>query len=210
MTRHALLLTLLALLVAGCSAPFAKQPALERHLYAVIAQRPQAAGQADGAGPLKTVLKVRPFQVSPAYQGKEMVYRLGDTQFETDYYNTFFVAPAPALSQQAEEWLGRSGLFGHVVDSTSQLADTHVLEAVVNAMYGDFRDKAHPKAVLEMQFFVLRNKDERYQVAFSKNYAAAVPFSTEFGDASKLAEAYNTALTQILGELERDLRGMGR
>lgn len=204
MMRPALLLILLAVLAAACAPPFSKPQALERRFYAVTAPRPQATAPSQA----KTVLKVRPFQISPAYQSKEMVYRLGDTQFESDFYNAFFVAPAPALAQQTEEWLGRSGLFGNVVDSTSQLTDTHVLEAVVNAMYGDFRDKTNPKAILEVQFFLLRNKDDRYQMAFAKSYAQAVPFSAAFTNASKLAEAYNTALAQILAELEKDMRGV--
>ncbi|WP_243359105.1 ABC-type transport auxiliary lipoprotein family protein [Fundidesulfovibrio terrae] len=189
-------------ILAACSAPL-NRPAPERRYYNITAVRPEAATPASD----KSALKVRPLQISPAYQGKEMVYRLGETEFESDYYNTFFVQPANNLSQQAEQWLGRAGIFGHVVDSTSQVADTHLLEGLVNALYGDFRDKANPKAVLEMQFFLLRNKNDTYSVAFSKSYRKEVPFQAGFKDASGLAAAYNTALAEILGELEKDLRG---
>ena len=196
-----LALTLLAL-AAGCASPLSR-PSVERRLYNITAQR------ADIAQPLqdKTVLKVRPMQISPAYQGKELVYRLGEVEFESDYYNLFFVQPANNLSQQVEQWLGKAGIFSHVVDSTSQVADTHLLEGMVNALYGDFRDRANPKAVLEMQFFLLKNKNESYSVAFSKTYKKAVPFSSGFKDAGVLMAAYNQALAEVLGELEQDLRG---
>lgn len=205
MTRFAVLASLLALLLAACAPPFSRQPAAERHFYALTATRPQTE-QSQG----QTVLKVRPFKVSPDFQGKDMVYRLSDARFESDYYNAFFVAPAPALAKQAELWLSRSGLFGHVVDSTSQLTDTYVLEALVNAVYGDFRDKAHPKAVLEIQFFLLKNTGDSYQVAFTGTYDQAVTFSANASEASRLAEAFNDALTRTLTRFEADLRALSR
>lgn len=198
----AALLAVVALSVlSGCAAPL-NRPAPERRFYNITAQRPETAQPAPGD---KTVLKVRPLQISPAYQGKEMVYRMGDVQFESDYYNTFFVQPSSNLTQQVESWLGRAGVFGNVVDSTSQVQDTHLLEGMVNALYGDFRDRANPKAVLEMQFFLLKNKNDTYQVVFSKTYKKEVPVAGGFKDASGLAEAYNQGLSQILGELEKDL-----
>lgn len=198
------LLALLAclFLAAACSPSPLNRPAPERRLYNIAAVRPQAAPPAGD----KSVLKVRPLQISPAYQGKEMVYRLDETQYEQDYYNAFFVQPALNLTQQASQWLGRAGLFGNVVDSTSQVQDTHLLEGMVNALYGDFRDRASPKAVLEAQFFLLRNVKENYAVALSRSYRKEVPFASGFKDASGLAEAYNKALAELLGELEADLR----
>lgn len=204
MRRTATLLVFMALCAAGCGALTLTHPAPDKHLYAIAATRPGPSAQAAAAD--KSVLKVRPLQISPAYQGKEMLYRVGDVEVESDYYNVFFVQPALALTQQTAQWLGRAGVFGHVVDSTSQMAETYLLEGMVNALYGDFRDKTHPKAVLEMQFFLLKYKDEKYGVVFQKTYAQAVPFSTDYRDAKALAEAYNTALAAILAELEGDLR----
>jgi len=204
-SRPAALIAALAaclMLLPGCSASPLNRPAPERKLYNISAVRPEAAPPARD----KSVLKVRPLQISPAYQGKEMVYRLDETQYEQDYYNSFFVQPALNLTQQTNQWIGRSGLFGNVVDSTSQVQDTHLLEGVVNILYGDFRDRSSPKAVLEAQFFLLKNVKENYVVAFSKSYRKEVPFPSGFRDASGLAEAYNKALTEMLGELEADLR----
>jgi cholesterol transport system auxiliary component len=192
----------LAAMLAACAPPQLNRPAPERKLYNISAERPEAAA------PLKarTALKVRPLQISPAFQGKELVYRLGDTQFESDYYNAFFVQPSQNLTGQTRQWLSRAGLFGNVVDSTSQVQDTHLLEGMVNAFYGDFRDKGAPKAVLEVQFFLVQNQGDNYNVIFEKNYAKAVAFEPQGGDASALALAYNQALAQTLAELEKDLR----
>lgn len=197
-----LLALTLASVLAGCSGPL-NRPAPERRFYAVTVQRPETAAPAKD----KTVLKVRALQISPAFQGKDMVYRLGETNFESDYYNAFFVQPALNLTQQTVQWLGRSGVFGNVVDATSQVTDTHLLEGMVNALYGDFRDRANPKAVLEMQFFLLKNRNDTYTVSFSKSYRRETPITSGFNNASVLAEAYNKALADILGELEVDLKG---
>jgi len=200
---RALLAVLTLCLLGACTAPLSR-PAPERKLYNITAQRLELLPAATD----KSVLKVRPLQVSPAYQGKEMVYRLGETEFESDYYNSFFVQPAQNMTQLTEQWLGRAGIFSNVVDSTSQVMDTHLLEGMVNALYGDYRDRSAPKAVLEVQFFLLKNKNETYGVAFSRSYHKAVPFASGGKDAAPLAAAYNQALAEILGELEKDLRGV--
>lgn len=205
MNRSSCLLTLAIAaltLLPACTAPL-NRPAPERRFYSIEAKRPDVTAPAPRDA---TVLKVRPAQISPAYQGKEMVYRLDDVRFESDYYNAFFVQPASALTRQIEQWLGRSGVFGHVVDSTSQVRDAFLLEGMVNALYGDFRDKAAPKAVLEAQFFLLASVNESYQVAFSRSYRQEVPVPAGFKDASGLAEAFNAALAATLKELEKDLR----
>ncbi|KAF0232699.1 MAG: hypothetical protein FD177_2296 [Desulfovibrionaceae bacterium] len=198
------LLAVLALCLLGACATPLSRPAPERKLYNITAQRLESLPAATD----KSVLKVRPLQVSPAYQSKEMAYRLGETEFESDYYNSFFVQPAQNLTQLTEQWIGRTGIFSNVVDSTSQVMDTHLLEGMVNALYGDYRDRAAPKAVLEVQFFLLKNRNETYGVVFSKSYRKAVPFTAGGKDASPLAAAYNQALTEILVELEQDLRGV--
>ncbi|WP_243310644.1 ABC-type transport auxiliary lipoprotein family protein [Fundidesulfovibrio agrisoli] len=198
----ALILCLAAATLAACAASPLSRPAPDRRLFNISAQRPETAP----APKASTVLKVRPLQINPAFQGKEMVYRLGDSRFDSDYYNTFFTQPAQNLTGQARQWLGRAGLFGNVVDSTSQVADTHLLEGMVNALYGDFTDQGAPKAVLEIQFFLVSNKGEAYTVLFEKDYSRTVAFQPGGNDAAALARAYNTALAEILAELEGDIR----
>ena len=202
----ALILCLAAATLAACAASPLSRPAPDRRLFNISAQRPEAAPAPKAAPLAATVLKVRPLQINPAFQGKELVYRLDGSRFDSDYYNTFFTQPAQNLTGQVRQWLGRAGLFGNVVDSTSQVADTHLLEGMVNALYGDFTDKAAPKAVLEIQFFLVSNKGEAYTVLFQKDYSRTVAFQPGGSDAAALAQAYNTALAEILAELEGDIR----
>jgi len=202
--RLALLSLIVAVLLAGCIGQALDRPAPERRFYTIAAARPQSAPPSQA----RTVLKVRPLRISPAYQDREMVYRMDDTRYVSDYYNAFFTLPATTLTQLTQDWLGRSGIFGNVVNATSMVVDTHLLEGMVNTLHADFRDQASPKAVLAIQFFLLQNKNGDYSVTFSKNYQREIPFTPGADAAGALTEAYGKALAEILGELETDLRAV--
>ncbi|QLA16918.1 ABC-type transport auxiliary lipoprotein family protein [Desulfolutivibrio sulfoxidireducens] len=205
-SRPAVIAVLLALatLVAGCSAP--KIPAPEKRFYAINPTRPETLPPAPG-GP---ILRVRAFEISPAVSGKEMVYRLAEHEFESDYYNVYFVAPGPAVTQAARQWLRACGLFSLVPPEGSLAggaADADlILEGSVTALYGDFRDRAAPKAVAEVQFFVGKKTGGAPEVVFQRNYRAAVPFSFDGSDSAALAAALNTALADVLSRFEADMR----
>jgi hypothetical protein len=68
----------------------------------------------------------------------------------------------------------QSQIFPHVITASSQLEPTHVLEGVVDALYGDFRDPAAPKAVLEMEFFLRKESASKADIVAAKRYAKSV------------------------------------
>lgn len=190
-----------ALAVSGCSLP--KIPAPEKRFYTLNAHR----GETLPPATQKSVLKVRPFDISPGFQGRELVYRLGDHEFESDYYNLFFVPPGPAVTQQIRQWLRDSGIFSNVMEEGSIVNADFALEGSVTSLYGDFRDRTAPKAVLEVQVFLLQNGIESYNVLFQKTYRQETPFVFSGADSSALAGALNAGLAEILKEFEGDLRG---
>ena len=51
------------------------------------------------------VLKIRKFRVSPLFVGRSMVYRIGELQYENDYYDEWFVSPSLLLTRQFHDWL---------------------------------------------------------------------------------------------------------
>jgi cholesterol transport system auxiliary component len=196
-------LACLTLLGAGCSIPLpAARQVAERHYYMLEPARAGAAAQASA----KTILKVRPFSVSPGFDTREFVYKIGDQRFETDYYNLLFMQPGPAVTQTARKWLDASGLFGHVIDSTSQAEETHALEGNLVALYGDYTDPKAPKAVLEMQFFLLKQTKGDYTVAFQKSYRKETPLDSDAPQ--NLADGMQKSLGAILAALEGDLGGV--
>lgn len=197
----ALAALLCALVLSGCSLP--KIPAPEKHFYTLNAHR----GEQLPPAARKSVLKVRPFDISPGFQGRELVYRLGDHEFESDYYNLFFVPPGPAVTQQIRQWLRDCGVFSNVMEEGSIVNADFALEGSVTSLYGDFRDRTAPKAVMEVQVFLLQNSVESYAVLFQKTYRQETPFVFSGADSNALANALNIGLAIILKELEGDLRG---
>lgn len=183
------------LTLAGC-VDLAK-PYPERKAWVLSAVRDGAPGAA-AAG---TVLKVRRFKVSPRCDGVEFVLRRGELQFESDFYNVFFESPASMVTEEAKAWLAASKRFGHVVDFSSHVEATHVLEGNVVALHGDLRGA--PKAVFEAQFFLIDDRVAPPVIVFSRTYAKAV--EAPEGSPESLAKGWNAALAQVLVAFEADL-----
>ncbi len=151
-----------------------------------------------------TVLTVRRFRISPQYEGKGFVYRLADLSYESDFYNEFFIPPASLITEEIRQRLAGSGLFQHVVTPSSHLDTAYVLEGAVTALYGDYSVSAAPKAVLEMQFFLLDETSTSPKIIYQSQYRKEEPLKGNTPDA--LVKSWNNALKQILTEFETDLK----
>jgi cholesterol transport system auxiliary component len=194
----ACLLATLVLLVVGCVKM--ERPAVEKHYYNLAAGPGEALSRAfDGA------VSVRRARVSPRYEGRDLVYRTTDTQFTADFYNSYFVAPADLITQEVRERVKASGLFAHVLDPSSLAKAPYALETAVTELYGDF-SQAVPKAVLKVQFFLLKEGAGGQDIVFSREYARAVDLADR--SARGLVDGQNAALASVLDELARDLGGV--
>ncbi len=151
------------------------------------------------------VLTVRRLRVSPKYEGKGLVYRHGELRYESDFYNEFFVSPVSMFTEETRKRLAGSGLFKHVVDPSSLLDAPYILEGAVTALYGDYRVSTAPKAVMEIQFFLLQETDSNPKIIFQSQYHKKEPFKGNTPDG--LIKSWNTAFNQTLTEFENDLKG---
>ena len=191
-----ILLALLTLL-AGCGGLAKPYPV--KRAFVFEAPRPAGAAPTDA----EAILLIRRFRTAPPYESKEFVYRTGELQYESDFYNVFFSPPAELLADQTRQWLQASRLVRLIVGTGAQTEATHSLEGRVYALYGDYRRPEDPRAVLGIQFFVSRLTDTP-EIVFHKDYRQEVPVTSRTPEA--LAAAWNRALQQILTELEADLR----
>ena len=198
-------LSLATLSLGGC-APGAKQTAenLEKKYFVLSAQR--VAAPQSGAPALEGALKVKRATISQSYAGRNLVYRTGENTYVSDYYNMFFSAPADMLSQAAREWMRQANLFDNVLVASSDMRPQYVLEASVTSLYGDFSQSGAPKAVLAMQFFLLKDDSLNYEMTLHTEYARETPLASQTPEA--LAAAWNQGLADILAELEQDLAGL--
>jgi cholesterol transport system auxiliary component len=171
-----------------------------RRYFVLDAAGDSIAPQANNSG----VLKLAPVRVSPRYNTKEFVYRIAPQNFETDFYNRFLVAPGSLLSDELRQVLRQASLFRYVVDAASEVEPTHLLEAMVDELYGDFSSDGTGNAVLAMSFALSEDAADNPQVAFQRRYEKAIPLKARSPEA--LVEGWNRALEEILNALIADLR----
>jgi hypothetical protein len=150
------------------------------------------------------VLEVDRFTIETAFAAKSLVYRTGDLQYQTDYYNEFLVAPALMITEETRNWLSRCGLFVRVSGPAARASPTHVLEGNVVELYGDLRNKNAPVAVMQIRLFVSRFASEGHPVLiYGRDYSATSPLESR--DPTGLVDAYSRCLQKILTDLQKDL-----
>jgi len=163
-----------------------------------------ARKSAPAAAPNDATLDVRRLSVDSAFATKDLIYRLGEFQYEPDFYRQFLISPGAMITEQTRRWLADSGVFEHVLASSSQTAPAYTLEGTVAALYGDFRDESAPVAVMEIRYFLVEHKTSDGVVVFSQSYRAVNPVLVRTVQA--LMDALGKDLTEILTRLEADLQ----
>jgi hypothetical protein len=186
---------LLAVLGLGCTSrrPYAK------HQFVLEATRPAPPARQ----PHEVVLAVRDFTIDPVYEGRGLLFRKGESEYETDFYNEFLIAPQALLSSQTRHWLFRSGMFKTVLEPGSLVEPTHILEGGVLFLYGDFRGRSLPQAVLAIRIFLIGGTRAQPKVVFTREYRAS--HEAQAPTAGALVAALDRCLEQILAALEEDL-----
>ena len=147
-------------------------------------------------------LAVQSFNVDTAYSTKNLIYRKGQLEYETDFHNQFLIRPDDMITEKTRGWLSESGLFKLVLEPGSYTEATHMLEGNIIALYGDFSEESSPKATVKIHFFLVKLSDK--SVVFTNTYESV----SEFKDrtAESLIEAFDICLTNILSDLEKDLQ----
>ncbi|SDK83224.1 cholesterol transport system auxiliary component [Maridesulfovibrio ferrireducens] len=189
--------SLLIVAVAGCVK--LERPSLDRKYYTLSAAR---SGQNVFTNGTTKNLIVRRIKVSSRYEDRDLVYHVSENVYEADYYNAFFVPPASMLTQELKVWMADSGIFANVLGPESMGTGEFLLEGVVNSIYGDISGPS-PKAVINMQFFMLDNSSPEMPIIYSRSFNRDVVAKS--ATASALVVAMNEGITDIFSELEKDI-----
>jgi cholesterol transport system auxiliary component len=187
-------LILIALAAAGCLNLNKSYP--EKRSFVLDVGTPQQETPSNSA----IVLKINKFRVSPLFAGRAMVYRVADLQYESDFYDEWFIAPGALVTQQFQNWLSRSAGFQFVLSGTNHIEPTHLLEGTVTEFYGDFRGS--PRAVLGIELQLLDGLNER-QLLLRRTYHQDVPLTDRSSDA--LARGLTEALRTVLVAVTKDI-----
>ncbi len=181
---------------SGCGS----RQAYDKKYYILNADRQAESAPAE----TDSILEVSRFTIDSAFGGKGLVYRTGEFEYESDFYNEFLVSPAAMITDKVRNWMSGSGRFKTVLDPGSRVDPTHVIEGNITALYGDFRDESSPKATIEMRIFLLRSAAGGQSVAvFGRKYQSTVGIESRGPEG--LVGAFDKCLEDILSEFEKDL-----
>lgn len=180
-------------LIAGCSRPVPIKGTyvLEPALPPVVARTQPG------------LVRVGGFTVSAPYRGRSFVYRETDLKFETDYYHEFLVAPGANISDATARALAAAKVFAGVAPSGVPVDHDWILDGFVDALYADGRARDKSLATLRITFFLRALGGDAGVPVWTRTYERQVTFPT--GSAAAYITAQNTALSEILAELSRDL-----
>jgi cholesterol transport system auxiliary component len=190
-----LFLIMSPVIIPGCS-----RESYEKQQYILDTQRASSALNIKNTN----IIEVRRFTINPAFSAKELTYRTGHFKYETDFYNEFLVSPAVMITEKVRNWLSASGLFQRVLEPGSYVEPTHIIEGNIVTLYGDYRDKSSPTAVMEIRVFLLKTKAvEVPAIVFGKTYISTARLESKGPEG--LIAGFDECLENILTSMESDL-----
>ena len=65
-------------------------------------------------------LKIGAVSVAPPFDGRSLVYRLGDQRYEKDFYNVYSTIPAESRTNNSECWQKLTKKFEYIIKNTAQ------------------------------------------------------------------------------------------
>jgi cholesterol transport system auxiliary component len=182
--------------VSGCSST----ETYSKKYYALNAVRQSESARTQ----TNFILEISRLTIDSAFSGSGLVYRVGDSEYESDFYNEFLASPSAMITDTMRNWLSMSRLFKRVLDPGSQIDPTHIIEGNITALYGDFREPSSPRAIVEMRLFLLETETGKEPLPiFGKTYSTSIGIGSE--DPEGLVEALGRCLEKILSTLENDL-----
>ena len=168
--------------------------------FYVLAAKPDTVHPPAEDGP---VVQVQLFRASPGFSSSEFVYQTGESIFESDSYHAFFTLPSDQIRALTSQWIQDSGRARAVLDRSSRLRPTNVIEGNLVALYGDFRDEENPRAVIEIEYLVMDISPIEPTIIFSHSYQQSVPL--EEATAEALVMGWNEGLKKILTSFIKDI-----
>lgn len=155
------------------------------------------------AKPQPGVLRIGTINVAAPYRGRSFVVRESELKFESDYYYEFLSPPGTIIGDATARALTAARVFGTVLPLGVPADSDWLLEGFVGAIYGDARVPAQSAAVLQITYYLSRTSAGSGTPFWNRAYEKRIPF--EGGSSNRYVTALNTALSEILADLARDL-----
>ena len=191
------------ILCAGCiNVQTPKTPYLKLKKYLLSVKMPVQSTKKENN---KNVLAVNNTIIVDSFSGSNFIYRTNKMNYLEDYYNIFLIPPARQIDGVLIQYLTQSGLFNYVEQNNNVLKPTYLLRSKVLALYADYRNREHPKAMIAINFSFFKKKGKSTNMIFSKTFHSAIPIKQK--NSESLVSSWNIALEKILQNLSEELRG---
>ena len=151
------------------------------------------------------ILKINSAEIASQFSDVNFIYRTSNVDYANDYYNVFTSAPNDQIDQLTTKYLSSSHLFKFVSATTNQIKPTYILHTNIHELYADYRDSSHPKAVITIQFTLLK-PNHKTHLLFNKTYSESISLRDK--NSTSLVSAWNVGLQKILTRLSWNLRGL--
>ena len=147
-------------------------------------------------------LKIGSVSVAPPFDGKALVYRVGDQRYEKDFYNVYTSIPAEMIGNAERQWMNNSNIFSAAVGQSNSFFPYYYLQASVEEFYGDYRGQ--PEAVVSVEFFLSATSGGKVNPIIGANrYTKRVPLADNSPQALVLGQ--QQALAEIFKQYEDQL-----
>jgi ABC-type uncharacterized transport system auxiliary subunit len=136
---------------------------------------------------------------APPFDGKSLVYRLGDQRYEKDFYNVYSALPNEMVGNATRQWMNNAQIFAMTVGQGNSFFPYYVLQTSVEEFYGDYR--VRPEAVVSVEFFLTATDPKKRDPVIGKNrFTKRIALKDNTPQALVLGQ--QEALAQILKEYE--------
>lgn len=153
----------------------------------------------------KEYLKIVRVRLNPEYYHQDFNYKIADNQFQSDFYNQFYKPIDIIVAAELYKLLSNSGIFKQVLAPNSIIQSKYYLYANIVDIYADFTGTA-PKAVLNMQFFLIDESTEIPRLAYTHVYNEQLTLADSLP--ATIVEGWNKALKTIFTQLQNDLSSL--
>lgn len=187
----------MAMLTAGCKL---SQPYPAKQLYMLDPGKPASASSVSATGPAIRVVRV---SIAEPFSRLSFNYKIGENQFQQDYYANFVASPDLLITNALAQWLTDSDQFQAVVLAASTVDTKYTLNGIVTQLYCDQTNPAQPQGVIAARFMLLDESDVAARVVMAQDYQARIPADSAAPGA--VVKAWNAGLAKIFAELTNDL-----
>jgi cholesterol transport system auxiliary component len=173
---------------------------LTRNQYALNVTLPQKMR----SFPNNKNLLIDNITTAPQFADKSFVYRKGQSQYLTDYYNVFFAFPGEQITQLTTNYINASNLYKHVTNDNYLINPNYILRGEILELYADYRNNKQPKAVITIRFVLIKLGETKNNIIFDKTLSQKIPLKKK--DTQSLVYAWDTGLSRIFRALAYTLK----